>query len=180
MGGDVNGDVSGDEAVWRDLIARYEMPAAGDAVATPWPERENLQYTARDPALHVSAAPPAVDPDQGPDDEGPPPGPPGHRSGQPTAGAGVTGQLGTLTRADGTTQVTYNGMPLYYWFKDAQPGDTTGQNVGGTTPSGLNITISRCLRRCASAAARLGRFSTNGSAAALIPRSRRNVRRVFL
>jgi hypothetical protein len=75
-GRDVDGDVSGDEAVWRDLIARYEMPAAADAVAMPWPERENLQYTARDPALHGSAAPPAREPDQAPDDEGPsrPPG----------------------------------------------------------------------------------------------------------
>ncbi len=73
----MDGDVSGDEAVWRDLIARYEMPAASDSVAMPWPERENLQYTARDPALHGSAAPPAAEPDQSPDDEGPPPGPPG-------------------------------------------------------------------------------------------------------
>jgi predicted lipoprotein with Yx(FWY)xxD motif len=50
---------------------------------------------------------------------------------QPTAGAGVTGTLGTLTRPDGTMQVTYNGLPLYYWTKDAKPGDTTGQGVGG-------------------------------------------------
>ena len=92
----MDGDVSGDEAVWRDLIARYEMPAAGDAVATPWPERENLQYTARDPALHVSAAPPAVEPDQGPDDEGPPPGPPGPpgQPGQPEQ-PGQPGQPGS-------------------------------------------------------------------------------------
>ena len=26
--------------------------------------------------------------------------------------------------------VTYNHMPLYYWAKDAKPGDTTGQAVG--------------------------------------------------
>jgi hypothetical protein len=83
----VDGDVSGDEAVWRDLIARYEMPAASDTVAMPWPERENLQYTARDPALHVSAAPPAAEPDQGPDDEGPPPAPPGGAEAD-TAGSG--------------------------------------------------------------------------------------------
>ncbi len=48
---------------------------------------------------------------------------------QPTAGAGVTGQLGTLTRADGTTQVTYAGMPLYYWQGDAKAGDVTGDGV---------------------------------------------------
>jgi predicted lipoprotein with Yx(FWY)xxD motif len=51
-------------------------------------------------------------------------------SGQPILPAGLTGQLGTTTRTDGAKQVTYNGMPLYYWAKDTKPGDTTGQNVG--------------------------------------------------
>ena len=31
---------------------------------------------------------------------------------------------------DGTVQATYNGWPLYYYAKDKQPGDTTGQDVG--------------------------------------------------
>ena len=57
--------------------------------------------------------------------------PPLATSGQPTAGAGVTGKLGTLTRADGTTQVTYNGLPLYYWQGDTKPGDVTGNAVDG-------------------------------------------------
>lgn len=43
----------------------------------------------------------------------------------------VTGKIGTTTRADGTMQVTYNGQPLYYYIKDKNPGDVTGQNVGG-------------------------------------------------
>ena len=38
--------------------------------------------------------------------------------------------IGTITRDDGYVQVTYNKMPLYYWFKDVKPGDTNGQNVG--------------------------------------------------
>jgi predicted lipoprotein with Yx(FWY)xxD motif len=49
-----------------------------------------------------------------------------------TAPDGVPGDLGTITRDDGTLQVTYNGMPLYYWFRDAQPGDMTGQGVGNS------------------------------------------------
>jgi predicted lipoprotein with Yx(FWY)xxD motif len=53
--------------------------------------------------------------------------------GSATAGAGVTGTLGTLTRTDGSTQVTYKGMPLYGWKNDTKPGDVTGQNVAGFT-----------------------------------------------
>ena len=48
-----------------------------------------------------------------------------------TGGTGVTGTFATLTRADGTLQVTYKGLPLYGWQKDAKPGDVTGQGVGG-------------------------------------------------
>lgn len=47
------------------------------------------------------------------------------------AGDGIAGTVSTITRADGTTQLTYNGAPLYFWSKDAKPGDTTGQNIGG-------------------------------------------------
>ena len=57
--------------------------------------------------------------------------PPLAATGQPTAGAGVTGQLATLTRADGTTQVTYAGLPLYYWQGDKKAGDVTGDGVDG-------------------------------------------------
>lgn len=50
--------------------------------------------------------------------------------GQPQTGTGADkALLGTLTRSDGTTQVTYNGWPLYYWAQDSAPGDTTGQGV---------------------------------------------------
>jgi predicted lipoprotein with Yx(FWY)xxD motif len=45
----------------------------------------------------------------------------------PTAGAGVTGTLGTITREDnGTLQVTYNGLPLYFFKNDQNPGDSNG------------------------------------------------------
>jgi predicted lipoprotein with Yx(FWY)xxD motif len=47
--------------------------------------------------------------------------------GTPTGGAGVTGELGTITRADdGTLQVTYNGLPLYFFKNDKAPGDLAG------------------------------------------------------
>ncbi|WP_119068128.1 hypothetical protein [Aggregatilinea lenta] len=49
---------------------------------------------------------------------------------EPTAAEGITGTLGVTERTDGTYQVTYDDMPLYYWIKDVVPGDATGQNVG--------------------------------------------------
>ncbi len=50
---------------------------------------------------------------------------------EPVLADGLSGVLGTTARTDGGLQVTYNGMPLYFWAKDQKPGDTTGQNVGG-------------------------------------------------
>jgi predicted lipoprotein with Yx(FWY)xxD motif len=45
----------------------------------------------------------------------------------PTAASGVTGKLGTITRADdGTLQVAYNGLPLYFYSGDKAAGDTNG------------------------------------------------------
>jgi predicted lipoprotein with Yx(FWY)xxD motif len=51
-------------------------------------------------------------------------------SGTPTL-TGVSGTVGTITRDDGTTQVTLNGHPLYTYANDAKAGDVTGQGVGG-------------------------------------------------
>jgi predicted lipoprotein with Yx(FWY)xxD motif len=51
--------------------------------------------------------------------------------GAPVAGEGVDASLlGTIQRDDGSTQVTYNGWPLYYYAQDMQPGDVNGQGVG--------------------------------------------------
>jgi predicted lipoprotein with Yx(FWY)xxD motif len=57
--------------------------------------------------------------------------PPLETKGQPTAQPGITGELGTLTRPDGGTQVTYRGLPLYYWQGDTKAGDVTGNGVEG-------------------------------------------------
>jgi predicted lipoprotein with Yx(FWY)xxD motif len=61
-------------------------------------------------------------------------------TGTATAGSGVTGTLGTITRPDGAVQVTYNGSPLYYYAGDSAAGQSNGQGIGGiwyiASPSG--------------------------------------------
>ena len=51
----------------------------------------------------------------------------------PASLAGVTAQLGVLTRPDGTKQLTVGGWPVYTYAADTAPGSTTGQgkNLSG-------------------------------------------------
>ena len=46
-----------------------------------------------------------------------------------TAGAGLTGQLGTIKRSDGSAQATFDGHPLYTFVKDTGPGTDTGNGL---------------------------------------------------
>lgn len=68
--------------------------------------------------------------------------PPLLTNGAPVAGQGVdAAMLGTTQRADGTTQVTYNSWPLYYFASDSATGDTQGEGKGSVwyviTPDGM-------------------------------------------
>lgn len=57
------------------------------------------------------------------------------------AGSGISGALGTITRADGSIQVTLGGAPLYYFAGDSAAGDTKGQGLADVwylaSPSGV-------------------------------------------
>ncbi|MGB0097740.1 MAG: hypothetical protein WBP81_35035 [Solirubrobacteraceae bacterium] len=58
--------------------------------------------------------------------------PPVTTSGKPhTSGAVLAGDLGTITRSAGVTQVTYKGHPLYYFVKDKDDGDAYGEGIKG-------------------------------------------------
>jgi predicted lipoprotein with Yx(FWY)xxD motif len=66
---------------------------------------------------------------------------------KPLVGTGASPALvGTLKRTDGTTMVTYNGHPLYYFVGDKQAGDVKGQGIDGfggpwyvVSPSGMQV-----------------------------------------
>jgi predicted lipoprotein with Yx(FWY)xxD motif len=58
--------------------------------------------------------------------------PPLVTSGKPKAGPGALARLlGTSRRADGRTQVTYHGHPLYYYVGDRRAGDVKGEGLTG-------------------------------------------------
>ena len=59
-----------------------------------------------------------------------------------TAGAGVTGKLGTITRSDGTVQATYNGHPLYTYTGDTAPGQANGNGVNASGGLWYEVTAS--------------------------------------
>ncbi len=55
--------------------------------------------------------------------------PPVAPAGDEPMAEGVDGELGTITATDGSTQITLNGLPLYYFIGDEAPGDVNGQAV---------------------------------------------------
>ena len=86
--------------------------------------------------------------------------PPVTSKGQVTAANGAkAADLGTITRSDGTKQVTYLGHPLYYFAGDSGPGQTNGQGSDSfgakwwlVAPAGSKITVADSATGAAAAA----------------------------
>ncbi|HEX5404483.1 MAG TPA: hypothetical protein VFX16_19525 [Pseudonocardiaceae bacterium] len=59
------------------------------------------------------------------------------------SGGAMAADLGTITRSDGTTQITYAGHPLYYYEGDTAAGQTNGEGLMNIwfllSPSGVRI-----------------------------------------
>lgn len=76
--------------------------------------------------------------------------PPVMASGTVTAsGSAKSSDLGSITRSDGSKQVTYNGHPLYYFVGDAGSGTASGQGSDQfgakwwlVSPAGGDVTAS--------------------------------------
>ena len=62
--------------------------------------------------------------------------------GPATAGSGVTGKLATIKRADGSTQATYDGHPLYTYVADTAPGQAKGNNINASGGVWHEVTVS--------------------------------------
>ena len=50
-------------------------------------------------------------------------------TGAAAADPGLPGRIGTITRTDGSRQLTYNGHPLYTYIGDTAPGQARGNNL---------------------------------------------------
>jgi predicted lipoprotein with Yx(FWY)xxD motif len=93
--------------------------------------------------------------------------PPVTSTGTATAsGSAKASDLGTITRSDGSKQVTYGGHPLYYFSGDSGPGTATGQGSDGfgakwwlVAPTGSDVTAS------------VSSFTVGGSSPAATPAS---------
>ena len=82
--------------------------------------------------------------------------------GPATAGSGVTGTLGTITRSDGTTQATYDGHPLYTFAGDTAPGQAKGNGKNLSGGLWYEMTVSGAKPAAGAAASASAAASTKG------------------
>jgi hypothetical protein len=120
--GDIDGQVSGDEAAWRDLIARFDAPT-DESTDPPWPSSEDVEWPTAsdaDPAGPGSASTDLLSADPGSADQSKadPAGP--DVVNQDSAGDPVitrdapSGLAGTYFPTDRTRIIRYTGSPRDY------------------------------------------------------------------
>ncbi len=63
-------------------------------------------------------------------------------TGPVTAGTGVTGTIGTITRPGGAIQATYDGHPLYTYAGDSAPGQAKGNDLNASGGLWWEMTVS--------------------------------------
>ena len=85
--------------------------------------------------------------------------------GPASAGAGVTGKLGTITRTDGTVQATYDGHPLYTYVADTAPGQAKGNGINASGGLWYEVTVSGSAAPAAPAAPASSPAATRGGVA---------------
>jgi predicted lipoprotein with Yx(FWY)xxD motif len=77
-------------------------------------------------------------------------------TGPVTAGPGVTGTLGVITRPGGTMQATYDGHPLYTYAGDSAPGVASGNGKNLSGGVWHEVTVSGSAAPAASSTASSG------------------------
>jgi predicted lipoprotein with Yx(FWY)xxD motif len=90
------------------------------------------------------------------------------KSARPIAGAGIkAAKLGTITRPDGTVQVTYNGFPLYRFAGDTKNGQVNGQGLEHSwyvlAPTGAIVKLNATPATAASGSSGSGSSTSAGS-----------------
>jgi len=58
------------------------------------------------------------------------------------SGSAKASDIGTITRSDGTKQVTYDGHPLYTFAGDAKAGEAKGNGVNASGGLWYEMTVS--------------------------------------
>jgi hypothetical protein len=137
--GDIDGEVSGDEAAWRDLIARFDVPADRTSTSVPWPASEDLPEPTTSPAESATgpAGPTAsqVEPGVSTPEHGA--GPAGHGVSTAEHPAGAA-EHGAGPAEHGISTAEHPAGPAEHGISTAQhPAGAAEHGTGAAEPAGL-------------------------------------------